>query len=291
MLEMDAAPDIQGSVTAVYAVAGGINSYTANSPSTVTLGGSCGSYIGGVARAQIVSQSGSTFVIKISKQDGSSFSVGGTARVKAGSVCGGLAGSATYAAGGSSVNITITATFAQGLTHFYPVLESSSGQKYFAEPVVVYTLPAYAPSPYYDGKLLGTVDGTPLYASGTTLLSQTSTYQCTDFCKRYYSQVYGMTIGGWGNAALWFNNKSGVLAKFANGSSAPRIGDVLCLSGGASGFGHVAIITEVAGNQIKMANQNGGNGTFYPIGWTLTRSGNNVMPPTGYTVQGWMRKP
>jgi surface antigen len=289
----DAGPEAipQASVNTAYSVAGGLNAYTANSPSTTTLSGACGSYVGGVIRTRVTAQSGSTFTIQISKQDGSAFTLGGTARVKSGSVCGGLAGSAAYTAGSSSVSVNIVATFAQGLTHFYPVLESSNGARYFAEPVVVFTTPLYAAAPYSGGMLLATVDGVSLYASSSTLLSSTSIYQCTDWCKRYYSQVYGLTIGGWGNANVWFNNTSGVLAKYANGTSAPRIGDVLCLSGGSSGFGHVAIITEVSANQIKMSNQNGGTGLFYPIGWTLSRSGNTVSSPSGFTVQGWMRKP
>jgi surface antigen len=281
----------QASINAVYGVAGGLNTYTAYSPSTVSLSGSCGSYVGGVIRASVTSQSGSTFVVRISKQDGSLFSLAGTAKVKSGSVCGGLAGSASYSVGASSVSVTITATFAQGLTHFYPVLESANGANYFAEPVVIYTTPLYASAPYVNGTFLATVDGVSLYASSSTLLSSTSVYQCTDWCKRYYSQVYGLTIGGWGNANVWFNNTSGILAKYANGTSAPRIGDVLCLSGGSSGNGHVAIITEVSANQVKMSNQNGGTGSFYPIGWTLSRSGNTVSSPGGFTVQGWMRKP
>jgi surface antigen len=279
------------SVSAVYNVAGGVGAYTSNSPASVTLSGSCGAYSGGVIRARVTSQSGSNFVVQISKQDGSTFSLGGTAKVKTASVCGGLAASATYSAGASTISLNITATFTQGLTHFYPVLESSNGAKYFAEPIVIYTSPVYASGPYVNGSLLGTVDGVSLYASSPTLLSSTSTYQCTDWCKRYYSQVYGLTIGGWGNANVWFNNTSGILAKYANGAAAPRIGDVLCLSGGSSGNGHVAIITEVSSTQIKMSNQNGGTGSFYPIGWTLSRSGNTVTSPSGFSVQGWMRKP
>jgi surface antigen len=283
----------QTSINAVYNVAGGLNAYTAYSPSTITLSGGCGSYVGGVIRTRVTAQSGSNFTIQISKKDSSVFSLGGTARVKSGSVCGGLSGSALYNAGSRSVSISINvaAILAQGLMHFYPVLESSNGARYFAEPIVIYTIPLYAAAPYYNGKFLTTVDGVSLYASSSTLLSSTSIYQCTDWCKRYYSQVYGMTIGGWGNANVWFNNTSGILTKYANGTSAPRIGDVLCLSGGSSGNGHVAIITEVSANQIKMSNQNGGTGLFYPIGWTLSRSGNTVSSPSGFTVQGWMRKP
>lgn len=281
-----------------YAVTPTVGNYSANSSSSITLSGTCGNYSGGIIKAQIISQSGSTFTIRISKQNGSTFGVAGTAKVKSSSVCGGLAGSASYSMLNYSVDVTINATFAQGVAHFYPVIESSTGgTKCYAEPIMVYTLPSYASGPYSEGMLLATVDGVNLYASGISLTGSNLNYQCTRFCNNYYSQVYGMNIvntgTNGGNANTWFANASAKgLSAFTNGgSTGPRVGDVLCLSGGSGGYGHVGIITEVSSTQVKMANQNGGTGSFYPIGWTLSRSGNTVSSPSGYTVQGWLRKP
>jgi surface antigen len=285
--------------TVTYAVTPAVGGFTTNSTSTTTLSGSCGSYTGGVIRAQVLSQSGSTFVIRISKQNGTTFSVAGTAKVKSGSVCGGLAGSTNYSILNKSVDVTINATFSKGVTHFYPVVESATGgTKYYAEPLMVYTLPTYTMSSV-NGAVMGTVNGVEVRSSGTNsngLINQnlTSVNQCTTFCNRYYSQVYGINIINpnttqGGHANTWFNNASakGLLAYANNGSIAPRIGDILCFSGG--GLGHVAIITEVGSNQVKIAHQNGGV-NWLPIGGNVNRNGNNLTV-SGYTIQGWLRKP
>lgn len=293
----DPAPNLQGALKPVYAVAGGIGVYTSNSPSSVTLSGPYGSYVGGIIRARALMQSsnsGPSFIIEISKQDGTPFAIGGEAVVRAGSVGGGYCntnGPTYYSVGQSTVTVVINATFTQGLTHFYPLFLSSNGQRFFAEPIVIYTIPSYFTGPYSAGTILGTVDGVTLYAASNSLQCSTCTYQCTEFCRRYYGTVYGLSVGGsgWGNANTWYANGTGV-QKIQNGAGAPRVGDILCLGGGTSGLGHVGIITEVSATQIKMANQNGGSGTMYPIGWTLTRQGNNIVSPTGYSVLGWLRK-
>jgi surface antigen len=293
-------------ITTSYSVTPTVGTYTPNSSSSTTLPGTsgCGSFSGGVLKARVKSQSGSSFVIEIRKQDNTTFSIGGTAYVKVGSVCGSVAGQVNYSSGSSSSEITINATFTQGIVHFYPVVVSiSGGTRYFAEPVMVYTLPTYTMSSV-DGTVMGTVNGVEVRSSGTNssgAINQNlnSVNQCTEFCNRYYAQVYGMNIINsgttqGGNANAWFSNASakGLLAYTNNGSMGPRIGDVLCLSGGGgSALGHVGIITEVSSTQVKMANQNGGTGSFYPIGWTLSRSGNTISSPSNYNVQGWLRKP
>lgn len=285
------------SVNATYAVTPVVGQFTALSASAVTLSASSGNYAGGIIRAKVLSNNGSQYVVQISKQNGTAFSVAGVAKLKMGSVGGTTSGSANYAIGATTVNVTISATFAQGVAHFYPVVESTTGgTKYYAEPLMVYTIPSYKPAPYTEGMQIATVDGVILRAAGPSLieLSAPWDYQCVDFCKRYYNTVYGLPIIAWGDAKNVYNNNNLALSKIPPGSSAPRVGDVLCLSGGNpancnGGCGHVAIITEVSSNQVKMANQNGGG--FAPIGWTLTRSGNNITPPANYFFAGLRRKP
>lgn len=287
--------------TTVYKVTPTVGNFTPKSSTSVTLKGSCGSYNGGTIQAKILSMAGSQVVVQISKQDGTKFSVAGIARVKTKSVCGTDAGTASYTVGMSSVNITLnTPTLTQGVAHFYPVVESATGgTKFYAEPLMVYTIPSYAPSPWKEGTLLATVDGVGLYASGTNLIGDNLTYQCTRFCNNYYAGVYGINIVNTGvnggHAYTWFDNASSKkLLQFVNGGTiAPRVGDILCLKGiGKSNpYGHVGIITEVSATEIKMANQNGGSGLFYPIGWTLARSVNKISSPSGFIVQGWLRKP
>jgi surface antigen len=171
---------------------------------------------------------------------------------------------------------------------------------------MVYTTPlTYASGPYTAGMTLATVDGTTLYASGIGLIENpnnlpnyTYLYQCADFCKNYYRDVYGITFSGWGAAGTWKTTyDSSKFNFYANGGNIPpRIGDILTMSGPYNtdqsvGLGHVGIITEVSNSEIKLANQNGGTGTLKPIGWTIVRNpGNNLVNPGKYKIEGWIRK-
>lgn len=292
--------------TTTYYVTPTVGNYTPNSPNNIKLSGNCGTYIGGVIKARVIHQSGNTFAIEICKQDGTPFSSGGTARIKAGSVCGGQAGFMGYSMLNYSVIVQITATFNQGITHFYPIVESySNGLMYFAEPIIVYTSPLYTSQPYTNGTLLGTVDGANLYATGSDNQNLTSAFQCTEFCQRYYSQVYGIAFSRnvWGDATDWMDNQDTRFEKQVNGQITPRIGDILCFGGGTTtpskpqGYGHVAIITEVSNTEVKFAHQNGGTGgyldAFIPIGGRVSRSGGSlymISPTTTLYVKGIIRK-
>lgn len=288
------------SLTVTYGVTPSIGTYTANSSGN--LSGGCGTFTGGTIRAKVTSVNGSQITILIGKSDGSTFTTSGTAKVMAASVCGGLAGTVSYSSGVSSVNVTINATFSQGITHFYPVVFSSNGLKYYSEPILVYTNPIYTTSTTF-GTLLGTVDGVevrynPLgYVSNiNNTYNGTTTgmkWQCVELVNRYYLQVYGMDIRISGtNAYQYYGTASqrGLVAKSNGGTTAPRVGDVLCFSGGSGGLGHVMIISEVSSNQVKVAHQNGGS-SLAPIGCSFTRNGNTITAWTNYTCQGWCRKP
>ena len=288
-------PEVQMMSTSsiTYGVTPSVGTFTPSSSSSVTLPGTsgCGSFYGGMIKAKVVAQSGSSFTVEIYPQVGTTFGGSGTAYVKATSVCGTVAGTATYTSVNTKATVTINATFAQGVTHFYPVIITSTGGRYYAEPFMVYTLPTYNTSaPYTIGQIIATVDGIDLRAAGPYLQGSALAYQCTKFCQNYYAGVYSLSFSGWGDAWEWYEDYDDT--KFArysnNGSVAPRVGDILCLSGGPSGYGHVAIINEVSATQIKLAHQNSGT-TWLPIGGNVNRSGNNLTV-SGYTVQGWLRK-
>jgi surface antigen len=272
-----------------------VGNYTSNSSSSVTIGGNCGIHSGGILRAKLQSKSGNQFTVRISKQDGSNFGIAGTAYVKAASLCGGIAGQASYSAGVSYVDVTFYATFSRGIVNFYPMtIDGSYGYRYYAEPILVYTSPMYISNWVY-GANLGSVNGANVYCNGTSNLSS-GYYQCTEFCNRYYSQVYGLNIintgSQGGNANTWYGNASAKgLVAYANGGTVePRPGDILCMSGGSQGYGHVAIIIQVTSSFIKIAHQNSGT-SWAPIGAQISRSGTTVSNPTGYTIQGWLRAP
>lgn len=174
----------------------------------------------------------------------------------------------------------------------------SSGARYYAEPILIYTSPMYNTTWTY-GNILGTANGIDVKCNNTTNnLSYTNTYQCTEFCARYYSTVYSKSFS-YSNASTWFGTASakGLTAYNNSGTTAPRPGDILCMQYGPGGYGHVAIIIEVGSSYIKLAQQNTGTSTgsgYEPIGGSLSRSGNTISPPPSspaYSVQGWLRMP
>ncbi len=286
-----------------------VGNYTSNSSSSVTIGGTCGTHSGGVLRAKLQSKSGNQFTVRISKQDGSNFGIAGTAYVKAASLCGGIAGQISYSAGVSYVDVTFYATFSQGIVNFYPMtIDGTYGYRYYAEPILVYTDPMFlVKSTYTQNENLGTVNGVIVKASSYNLDNPNDLdVQCTEFCCRYYQQVYGQNIvntgQNGGNACDWFSSASAknLIAYSNGGSMPPKPGDILCMSGG-SGLGHVAIIIQVASNFVKIAQQ---NGHMYntltdwnaPIGGQLNYNSatNTISMPTpnsSYTIQGWLRIP
>ncbi len=122
-------------------------------------------------------------------------------------------------------------------------------------------------------------------------------YQCVEFVKRYYYEVYNHKMpNSYGNAIDFFNkslkdgqlNEERNLIQFTNGSfSKPQIGDLVILDGTISNqFGHVAIISKVNDDEIEIIQQNTGESRNeidldYNEGkWRIDKS----------RVLGWLRK-
>jgi hypothetical protein len=283
-----------------YYCAPGVDTYTPNSSSSVIIGSTCNtaSNDGGVIRAKATNLNGDQITIQITKQDQLSFAAGATGYIKAGSLCGDpFGGGISYNMQMFGLSKTVTIpSFTRGIQHLYPMVISGSSRLY-AEPVMVYTDPMYnSQTPYTHGQVLGTVNGVEVRANGTNNQTTASGYnnQCTEFCIRYYSQVYSKSISSssMGNATSWFNNSTTQgLSKFSNGGGTdPRPGDILCMSGGIGGLGHVAIIIQVTSSFIKIAHQNSGT-SWAPIGAQISRNGSTVSNPSDYTVWGWLRIP
>ncbi|MDR0282882.1 MAG: CHAP domain-containing protein [Candidatus Peribacteria bacterium] len=278
----------------------GLNVAVPNSPPGFVLTGNCGSHSGGVLSAKVMSQSannGDQFTIRVFKQGaGGNFNFPGTAYIKEGSVCGNISGSKAYLTTVSYVDIPITAGFPRGLAHYYPMtIEATTNQyRYFAEPILIHTNPMYD-SNWTLGTTLGTVNGVVVKCNGTsTNQSSTNTYQCTEFCARYYQTVYGRNFIHYLAAKNWFGDYTnlGDLERCTNnGSKSPRPGDILCMeSYPNTGNGHVAIIVRVESNYILIAHQNSGT-NWAPIGASIARNGNKIDDPPGYKIQGWLRMP
>lgn len=287
-----------------YYVTPTVGTYTPNSDRLSVLPGKdgCASFHGGMIKARVKSQHGNNFVVEIQGHR-RILGVNGTAYVKAHSVCGPLAGSKSFTSTTTSVEITITPTFQQGIAHYYPVIIRDSGERYYAEPFLIYTRPAYTMSDR-NGFVMATVNGVEIRSSGKgSDINQNgdSNNQCTEFCNRYYRMVYDMDIidsgtqGGNGNT--WFGKAAKKnLTAISNGTGEPKIGDILCFNNKSTGNpetdkkhrGHVAIVTEVSHNEVKIAHQNGGP-RWHPVGGHITRSG-NTLTCKDYIIQGWLRK-
>lgn len=277
-----------------------------NSSLNVLINGSCGIHWGGSLKAQVLAQNGPTMSIRVSLQSGLAFGGGGTAYIKANSLCGPVAGSVTYSPLFKYVDIPVTGGFTQGVKHFYPMIIQGTNpatNRQYAEPALMYTIPMYNTNWVY-GNILGTVNGVEVRCNGTNNLSVAygANNQCTEFCNRYYLQVYNKNIidvgTQGGNSNTWFDHASDKgLVGYANEQTtvAPRPGDILCMSGGSGGLGHVAIIIEVGYNYVKIAQQNTGTsgGEWAPIGASLAYNPNTktITPPFGYGIDGWLRNP
>lgn len=122
-------------------------------------------------------------------------------------------------------------------------------------------------------------------------------WQCVEFVKRYYYKHYKHKMpNSYGHAKAFFNNtlKDGVLNKqrgllqFTNPSgSKPQVGDLLIFDGSLSNaYGHVAIISQVEGDEIEIVQQN-----KMPSRQTYTWSKKNgKYRIEGSRILGWLRK-
>jgi CHAP domain len=279
-----------------------VGGFSPNSTSAVTLSGGGNTYTGGVIKAKVKSFNTSTkvMVITISKQAGGNFSVAGTASVLSGSVNGTSLAGTTYGTSTASVDVTVSVSLTTGYLHLYPVVQGAGGY-YYAEPILVYT------SPFYNGtasSAYGTVYGTTNYANNS---NYSGTYQCVEFAKRYFINVYGVTsLSSYsvvGAKNLYTNSPAPAgVTRIANGTGAIRAGDMIIfdgptqtIGGTTAKFGHVAIVMEVTSTYVKVAQQN----TYgvAPIAFQLTRTGNTVgdafnstTSPSPRPCLGWLRK-
>ena len=288
----------------------GVGVWTANSSRNLPIKGICGTAEGGVIKARVTRQVNGTFEVEIIKQNRGFFLRMGVAYIKAGSPCGGIASQKSYSAFSQSIKLSFSATFNTGYVHFYPmVIDQRTGVRYYAEPVLISSSPLFdSKNEYTQGEALATANGVTVKAAGKKLYDANElSVQCTEFCNRYYSQVYKKNIvnkgknGGHGRD--WYREASAKgLDAFPNsGSVAPRPGDILCFTGGPGGYGHVAIIMEVANAYVKIVHQNMGTvnkkdpKTYWhePIGAKLDYDyrTKTISSPEDYTVKGWLRMP
>lgn len=127
------------------------------------------------------------------------------------------------------------------------------------------------------GKIIDEYKGIAVYSNGDNFMSSHGLnysddgeyyfgykWQCVEYVKRFYYNIYGHKMpDGAGNAKYFFNpmlnqgeyNEQRGLIQYANGGDEkPRPGDLLVFTDGA--YGHVAIISEVGHDWIEVIQQN-----------------------------------
>lgn len=125
-------------------------------------------------------------------------------------------------------------------------------------------------------------------------------YQCVEFVKRYYYEFYNHKMpNSWGDAKDYFNstikdgekNEDRDLIQYSNPSDVqPRIGDLLVYKPTEENtFGHVAIISKVEENHIKIIQQNPDAGNksreIYELKYL-----NQKWKIQNNRILGWLRK-
>ena len=270
-----------------------------------------GQYVYGGAVTADISKSGNTLIAMVKKQvPMTTFTYAGTAYLKYAHPCGTVLDSAPYSANASYVFVSYdisTPNLTYGAYTIYPMVKNSPYpyNRYYAEPILVRTS-SYIDGNFTYGHTLGTFNGVEVICNNNNSnqsSDSTHVYQCTEFCIRYINQVYGANIIHYQDAYTWFSSytyfPSSHFIRYNNGSSSssdPHPGDILCMSGGPKGKGHVAIVMYVNGSTLLIAQQNSGSNTSggwgQAIGGALTYNSSTKTisdPNTTYTVQGWMR--
>ncbi|MDC1403122.1 CHAP domain-containing protein [Crocinitomicaceae bacterium] len=120
-------------------------------------------------------------------------------------------------------------------------------------------------------------------------------YQCVEFVKRYYYEH--RMPNSYGHAKSFFDpmvsdgktNTARGLRQFTNPSiSKPQVGDLIVIDG--SRFGHVAIVSEVADDEIEIIQQNPGKRGNSRERIDLEHRPNNNWYIDKSRIVGWLRK-
>lgn len=126
-------------------------------------------------------------------------------------------------------------------------------------------------------------------------------YQCVEFVKRYYYEFYHHKMPeSRGNAKDFFDphiqsgqiNLARGLLQFSNGTEKPQIGDLVIFKGHLlNRYGHVAIISNVTNNTIKIIQQNPGPFTPSRVTYPLSVNQNNQWTIQNSRILGFLRMP
>lgn len=253
-----------------------------------------GTYYGGFMRASLIGNNG-TYYVRLTPANGSTFGVSGNAYIKVGSLYASYGtNTASFLSNYSYVDVPVSiplnknSTYNKGAMNLWPVIITTTGSRKFTYPILIWTDPFFNRS-----TTTGVTHG---YVDGVQVKRQPG--GCVSFCKQYYESVYGMDLWSMSHAYKWWTTAGDYgLTTYDNGSIIPRVGDIVCWTGGTTGdypgFGHIAIIFEVLDDKVKIVHQ----GTVaIPIGQEINRTGTdgkmltNILSGDGYVLKGVIRK-
>ena len=165
--------------------------------------------------------------------------------------------------------------------------------------------------PYKVGKQIDSFNGVKVYYNGR--VSHTAgrnltadkynlglNYQCVEFVKRYYYEHLNHKMpDSYGNAKDFFNkdlkdgqvNTKRALTQYSNPSiSRPKVDDLLIFSGTKyNSFGHVAIVSNVTGNEVEIVQQNPGPTAKSRATFSIESQGEK-WKINNERIMGWLRK-
>ena len=177
------------------------------------------------------------------------------------------------------------------------------GERNYINPIFIYTPPYAVPEKWrfmHYGDIFGKVNGVPVYCNtwevnGVVQWAENSKgkkfecwnlygkkYQCVELCKRYIIDFYKLwpESYGTGHAYQWPDNRRADPDNFTvypnDGTAKVREGDFIVWDSG--GYGHIGLVFRTGPDYVKVAHQNGYNGSYaYPINTTLTIDNNGIV--------------
>jgi len=126
-------------------------------------------------------------------------------------------------------------------------------------------------------------------------------YQCVEFAKRFYYEVYGHKMpDSYGHAKDFFDrslsqgaiNKARAMRQYHNGGpDKPKANDLVVIgASGGNSFGHLFVLTKVSSDGVEFIQQNPGQGNPSRGVYSLRHQGGNWSINADHVV-GWLRMP
>jgi len=143
------------------------------------------------------------------------------------------------------------------------------------------------------GRQMDALHGVPIYSNYNSVTGKLEgMYQCVEFVRRYMTSRYSVNLPAVvGAADFWTKTMPRALRRVANGGvELPHVGDMVVMTGGTQGFGHVGIVANPSSSVVKIAQQNTWNSRADLMVSTSQLAGTkrySVPALSGYTTLGW----